>query len=949
MNQLVYEHDGQRVEVKLTNRPVSLGRGDEADHKLPTKAASRIHAQVFLRDEAWWVEDLGSSNGTLLNNTRIAKATPLKTGDVITVGECKLTYEGPPAKPKGPPDHLVARVIYRPEGGGAPIEVLIRDRITIGRKPENTLQIDNKAVSGQHAEVLNRQGAYLFRDLGSSNGTFIGNQRITEHTLRNGETLLLGKKIELFFIDPAGQAAGAPVAAKPVSAPSAKPVSAAAMPVAGAAAMPAAAPMPQPGAPVAAARPTASKAPAGGASDRGQFDPISAGPVKPVGPNPLPHVLVGVGLGALFLIAGWLLSGVIHRMKQPRGPEANAHKPVEALADAELSFEGEIDDRGNPKGWTASFEATGSTRLELLSDTQQPYDGQRCLSARILEPSGRPCTIVLQTTSARPTKQGGAVSLSLHIRGEGGTKAAIGVSLVGENNELFTVAAGTYTGIQTAAWSQCVVTGVSPGQLPEQAQLRLLISGSFTRLWIDRVEWNSEGTAPGDIKFQDAAASSLALRTTPSRPATLFVRNSAGVEVRMQPQLMSVKNQVLSEDALWCVTRRSPDALTYGALLPAMAATDTVECVARSYESGYFPERGLAVTWKLAAGNASSSMAIQLDMPLATGAGIAVADRMGAPLFASRDHIHAYSYATISELMVGGTDISISFPEGAVVWLDLSRPGRLLVNARQASASRNGLTVRLNSRPLMFARLYDRVLAEAVSLMKSSNYAAAETRLRYLTSPSRLQRDLPVIGHAMDRLLELSKRRDEMRKAADDAWLAANTARNEPNVLTAIDAIERFMRAFAADTEQIKTYREHLERLKAWKIELEARKRTPEQLREAEAVAKTLLADAQASEKAGNLLLALMLLENVMSDYADTTSYIPAQVVHERIQKLLTDTAARDKAIDDELKGIDEDIKFRDYARGRERCLKLFKRYPDTPRNRDIMKRLRQIEGAMGG
>lgn len=941
MNQLVYEHEGQRVEVKLSNRPVSLGRGDEADHKLPTKAASRIHAQVFLRDEAWWVEDLGSSNGTLLNNARITKPTPLKTGDVITVGECKLTYEGAPAKPKGPPDHLVARVIYRPEGGGAPIEVLIRDRITIGRKPENTLQIDNKAVSGQHAEVLNRQGAYLFRDLGSSNGTFIGNQRITEHTLRNGETLLLGKKIELFFIDPAGQAAGAPVAAKPVSAPSAKPVSASALPVVGAAAPP------QPAAAAPVYRPAAAKS--AGASDRGQFDPISAGPVKPVGPNPLPHVLVGVGLGALFLIAGWLLSGVIHRMKQPRGPEANAHKPVEALADAELSFEGEIDDRGNPKGWTASFEATGSTRLELLSDTNQPYDGQRCLSARILEPSGRPCTIVLQTTSVRATKPGGALSLSLYLRGEGGTKASIGVSLVGEKDELFTVAAGTYSGIQTAAWSQCVVTGVSPGPLPEQAQLRLLISGSFTRLWIDRVESYSEGAPPGEIKFQDAAASSLGLRATSSRPATLHVRNASGVELQMQPQLLSVKNTVLSEDALWCVNRRSPDAITYNALLPELAATDTVECVARSYESGYFPERGLAVTWKLAPGNASSSLAVQLDMPLATGAGIAVADRMGAPLFASREHIHAYSYATISEIMVSGTDISVSFPEGAVVWLDMSRPGRLLVNARQAAGSRNGLTIRLNSRPLMFARLYERVLAEAVSLMKSSNFAAAETRLRYLTAPSRLQRDLPVIGHAMDKLLELAKRRDELRLAADDAWTAADTARNEANVTTAISSLERYMRAFAADTDQNKTYTAHLERLRAWKIEIEARKRTPEQLREAEAVAKTLLADAQASEKAGNLLLALMLLENLMSDYADTTSYIPAQVVHERIQKLLSDPAARDKAIDDELKGIDEDIKFRDYARGRERCLKLFKRYPDTPRNRDIMKRLRQIEGAMGG
>lgn len=950
MNQLVYEYEGKRVEVRLTNRPVSLGRGDEADHKLPTKAASRIHAQVFLRDEAWWVEDLGSSNGTLLNNVRVAKAMPLKSGDTITIGETVLMYEGAAPKPKGPPDHLIARLIYKPEGGGAPVEVLIRDRVTIGRKPENTLQIDNKAVSGQHAEVLNRQGAYLFRDLGSSNGTFVGSQRITEHTLRNGETLLLGKKVEVFFIDPAGHAVGAsqPAAAAPASAPAikavgAKPVSAPSVaPVAatGAAASPAAA-RAVVGGPV---RPGS----AGGASDRGSFEPISAGPVKPVGPNPLPHVLVGVGLGALFLIGGWLLSGVIRQMKQPRGPDANTTKPVEALADADMSFEGDIDDRGNPQGWTASFEAVGTTRLELLSETSEPYDGRRCLSARMLDASGSPGTLVLQTTSARPVNAGGALSLSLYLRGEGGTKAAIAVSLVGERDEVFTVAAGTYRGIQTSNWSQCVVSGVSPGTLPAQANLRLLISGSFTRLWIDRIEWNSEGNPPGDFKFQDTAASSLALRSTPSRPATLFARNAAGVEVRMQPQLLSVKNQLQSEDALWAVNRRGTNSITYDAMLPAQAATDTVECVAQSYESGYFPERGLAVTWKSGAGNTASSLAVQLDIPLPTGASIAVADRLGAPLFASRENIHSYSYATISEIMVSGTDISIAFPDGAVVWLDLTTPGRLTVSVRNASAGRNQLTLRLNSRPLMFARLYSRVYSEAVSLMKSSNFAAAEARLRYLTAPSRVQRDLPVIGNALDRLMEVARRRDEMRTAADKAWDTASTARNEASVIAATVATQNCINAFAADTEHNKILEERLKRLGAWKIELDARKRTPEQMKEAEAVAKTLLDDAQASEKSGNLLLALLLLENLMGEYADTSSFNPATVVHERIQKLLSDAAARDAAINEELKGIDEDIKFRDYARGRNRCLKLFKRYPDTPRNRDIMQRLRQIESAMG-
>jgi hypothetical protein len=63
----------------------------------------------------------------------------------------------------------------------------------------------------------------------------------------------------------------------------------------------------------------------------------------------------------------------------------------------------------------------------------------------------------------------------------------------------------------------------------------------------------------------------------------------------------------------------------------------------------------------------------------------------------------------------------------------------------------------------------------------------------------------------------------------------------------------------------------------------------------------------------------------------------------------MSDPVARDQAIDKELVGIDEDIKFKDYKRARDRCIALFKRFPDTPRNRDIMKRLRKVEDAFGG
>ena len=56
---------------------------------------------------------------------------------------------------------------------------------TIGRHPDNTLQILDRIVSKEHAQVLRQpDGRFLFRDLGSLNGSFLRGERVNEHILR---------------------------------------------------------------------------------------------------------------------------------------------------------------------------------------------------------------------------------------------------------------------------------------------------------------------------------------------------------------------------------------------------------------------------------------------------------------------------------------------------------------------------------------------------------------------------------------------------------------------------------------------------------------------------------------------------------------------------------------------------------------------------------------------
>jgi pSer/pThr/pTyr-binding forkhead associated (FHA) protein len=64
---------------------------------------------------------------------------------------------------------------------------------TIGRLPDNSMQIDNLAVSGHHARITWEQDHYVVEDLGSLNGTFVNNERVGKAKLRHCDLMKIGK------------------------------------------------------------------------------------------------------------------------------------------------------------------------------------------------------------------------------------------------------------------------------------------------------------------------------------------------------------------------------------------------------------------------------------------------------------------------------------------------------------------------------------------------------------------------------------------------------------------------------------------------------------------------------------------------------------------------------------------------------------------------------------
>lgn len=82
---------------------------------------------------------------------------------------------------------------------------LDQETLTIGRKTENDIHIDNLAVSGNHAKILTILNDSFIEDLDSTNGTYINGAKINRHALQNGEIIAIGKH-ELKYVNDAADA-----------------------------------------------------------------------------------------------------------------------------------------------------------------------------------------------------------------------------------------------------------------------------------------------------------------------------------------------------------------------------------------------------------------------------------------------------------------------------------------------------------------------------------------------------------------------------------------------------------------------------------------------------------------------------------------------------------------------------------------------------------------------
>jgi pSer/pThr/pTyr-binding forkhead associated (FHA) protein len=87
----------------------------------------------------------------------------------------------------------MAKLILSLDGIVLKEQELTKERTTIGRKPHNDIQIDNLAVSGEHAVIVTILNDSFLEDMGSTNGTQVNGASVKKHFLQNGDVVEVGK------------------------------------------------------------------------------------------------------------------------------------------------------------------------------------------------------------------------------------------------------------------------------------------------------------------------------------------------------------------------------------------------------------------------------------------------------------------------------------------------------------------------------------------------------------------------------------------------------------------------------------------------------------------------------------------------------------------------------------------------------------------------------------
>jgi pSer/pThr/pTyr-binding forkhead associated (FHA) protein len=218
-----------RLVVRLKGRPlktypfagseISVGRLPENDIVIDNLSVSRRHAVITSRKDCYVLRDLGSKNGTLLNEKPVSEAK-LSNGDVIVIGKYEILFQIPTLEASHPEDLDQTVVIphFRNQAAGArkpacpaaPPRLfrksameeypLDKERTVIGRGKDSDIRLTGIFAPRVTVEVLRKGSEYVLQKIDGRNKVTINGEEMEEKTLEREDLIAIGSE-EFVFKD----------------------------------------------------------------------------------------------------------------------------------------------------------------------------------------------------------------------------------------------------------------------------------------------------------------------------------------------------------------------------------------------------------------------------------------------------------------------------------------------------------------------------------------------------------------------------------------------------------------------------------------------------------------------------------------------------------------------------------------------------------------------------
>lgn len=214
--------------MKSNGDSILIGRSHQCDIRLDETAVSRRHAEIIRIKNDYFLVDLKSGNGTLLNQKKInpEEKALLKSNDVIRIENFELipviltetdhSFQDDLTDSGIIEVKMIKKVLSALESTLSPyLEVLDEgvsskkiinfdehmEELVMGRDPDCHLTLNHNSISRKHSMLTRKWGKIIVQDLNSKNGTYVNAERISEIPLKDFDQVCVGA-VKLLYRNP---------------------------------------------------------------------------------------------------------------------------------------------------------------------------------------------------------------------------------------------------------------------------------------------------------------------------------------------------------------------------------------------------------------------------------------------------------------------------------------------------------------------------------------------------------------------------------------------------------------------------------------------------------------------------------------------------------------------------------------------------------------------------